>query len=296
MALVEGLTPEEVGGRASCSGTAFGLPAERGGVVGCRTKGAVVHGPGVSSDVVLGDGPGEFEVRVGNTARRVGRGDDIGLDAGWKGGTPHDGRTGRGEEDAAHPSFGSITGADGCWGRRDNLLDVGGPGAEFVRQMTDVVEEVVVRGGEGNTMGCAVARSVLHCTEEPPEAGDSELHTAQFTQCLVPLAEGDAALAGGNVGEQGVEARLAPCWEADRAGHSVNVPPEDCLVRRPGAVSLKQFFEGDGVLPGSQVGGVEGAEDLVDEVDWCRRAVAWTICLPSRAYVSVGSARRGGEV
>ena len=62
-------------------------------------------------DIVVTDGAGQFEVRVGDSASPVGAGDDLVLDVLREWGPPQDGRLAVGKEDASHACFGGVTGA-----------------------------------------------------------------------------------------------------------------------------------------------------------------------------------------
>jgi len=170
MSLVEGLAAQEIGCGTEGGGTAFGLPSEARGVVGAGAYCAVMDREGLGGYVVLSDGPGQFQMRVGDGSGGVGSGDDVGLDGGGECTSPQDGGLLGGEDGASHAGLGCIDCAkDGGMGG-DDFLDVSGSLIELGGQVADVIEKIMLGLAEGNSRGFLMTEGFLHGAEQAFDA------------------------------------------------------------------------------------------------------------------------------
>ena len=90
MALMEGLSTEEVGGSAGRGGRAFALPKQSGGVVRLGKDGAFSDVETLGGRLVMEEATSEFEIAVGDGAMGVAPTDEIGGDGRIKGDAPDD--------------------------------------------------------------------------------------------------------------------------------------------------------------------------------------------------------------
>lgn len=112
--LVQGLEAQKIGCRSRGGGRPFGLPAHGWGVVGQGCSGAFSHVHEVGDDVVMGDGAGQLEVRVGDGTRGIFPGDYLGLDFGGERESPEVGLRSGGvwyEDYSSHAGLGCVGGA-----------------------------------------------------------------------------------------------------------------------------------------------------------------------------------------
>ncbi len=77
VALVDGLEPEQVGRNASGGGGAFLLPGKGRSVVRERVNCALAAVHVVDEHIVVRDGAGELEIRIGDRARRIAAADNL---------------------------------------------------------------------------------------------------------------------------------------------------------------------------------------------------------------------------
>jgi hypothetical protein len=238
VALVERLAAQEVGCWSRRGGAALALPGERGRVVRQCANGPVTDIAELGRDVVLCDGAGQLEVRVGDGPPRVVGGDDVGLDVGRKRGTPKDGLPGGTKDDAAHSGLGGITGAQDGGCLRDDFAEVRGTLGEVRRDVTDVIERIMHSVRQRDAASVRVAEGFLEEAEHSAQAWHGQFHAPELSHDLVPLFRGRAALSPGKLGEDGVESGLSSGGELDGVLDGVHGPPKDVFPGGPLGVPL----------------------------------------------------------
>lgn len=203
VALVQGLQAEEVGSRScGCCGT-FLLPSYGRSVVGEGVCSLLADIGVLGQDVTVGQGPGEFQIAVGDGSAWVGEGDEVGGDGRWKGRPPQKGEDpalgGAGDKmDSSHADGRGVARSQGVGMEVAHQFDdPGGTRMEAARQPAPVRQKVMDMVGESEAMAIfiGVSERLLECTEESPCARDPRGHRPEFPKELVPRAPRDATLA-----------------------------------------------------------------------------------------------------
>jgi hypothetical protein len=272
VALVEGLETEEVGRDARGGGGALGLPGEGRRVVRERVDGALTAVHLVDKDVVVRDGPGELEIRIGERAVGVAAADDGVLDVEGERCAPEDrveppGVMVSDEENPAHAGGCGVGGTDGCNRGVDDLSEASRPGVEIGDDPTDVVEKVVHVRGNADALPFFVAKRLLEEAEEPPEAGDGEDHAAELAEELLPSFGSDAGLGFRELIEDGLEAKEPSRRQFDGVTNAVHHPAQDGLAGAPSTVPLEELLDRDGFLARVGIVGRERTKNQVDGLE-----------------------------
>ena len=146
-------------------------------------------------------------------------------------------------------------------------MQVCGSGRHGMSQGKPVGHFLLDGGGEAHAFRIGGSQGELELREQAAAARECKAHAAEFPKETVPPASGDTTPTV-DLGEYREESLGPVCGQGDGFGEGVNNPPQNRFLRAPIAVTIQQFFGGNGLSAVVEaVGGVVGAEDGVIDVE-----------------------------
>mgnify|MGYP000229035992 CR=1 FL=1 len=155
----------------------------------------------MDKDVVLSNGAGELQVRVGDGARGILAADNLPLYGCGKGHSPEEGvqfaSSLRLDEDySAHAGCRGIRGSDGGNGHVNYFSKTRGTVVQVVHYPPDVVEEVMHVGSEADSLPRLMPEGFLQEAEQASQARHCKDHTVELTKNMLPALGDNTGLAG----------------------------------------------------------------------------------------------------
>lgn len=130
--------------------------------------------------IELGEGGSELQVRVGNGALGVGKGDQAGGNVRWKWSAPEAGLRRNGgirageKKDAAHASTRRILSAEDGDSSGDDLAKASGPRSQVFHQEPNVIQKVMDGRTEAQPSNFFVSEGILKEAKHAPKTGDGK--------------------------------------------------------------------------------------------------------------------------